>query len=394
MNETIKASIIISSYNYGRYVGEAIESALAQTYAPTEIIVVDDGSTDDSRQVISHYADRVRVVFKENGGQASAFNTGFAMSRGDIIIFLDSDDTLLPEAVAKVIPLFAENPAKVHWPLWEVDGNGVRLNKIVPQLPLSEGDLRPAILRAGANGYIWSPTSGNVWSRRLLEQVLPMPEPEFVTCPDYYLSTLAPLYGTILRLTEPYSCKRTHGKNQRWVQPLGKCIQETIDRVDNCFRILVQHCQALGLGMEVENYRADPWFHWLQQQSQATQEIETLVPPGNQFILVDDATWEPCEVIVTDRRAIPFLEKDGRYWGPPPDDETAVRELDRLRQQGASFIAFASPAFWWLDSFVGFHHYLRTQYRCVLEDDRLILFDLRAADSIAVHCSDRQECQI
>ncbi len=394
MSETIKASIIISSYNYGRYVGEAIESALLQTYTPTEIIVVDDGSTDDSRQVISPYVDRVRVVFKENGGQASAFNLGFARSRGDIIIFLDSDDTLLPDAVAQAVPLFAPNVSKVHWPLWEVDGNGVRLDKIVPQPPLAEGDLRPSILRAGADGYIWSPTSGNAWSRRFLERVLPIPESEFVTCPDYYLSTLVPLYGTIRRLAEPYSCKRTHGKNHRWFQPLGKCIQETIDRVDYCFGILRRHCQALGLDLKVAEYRANPWFQWLQQQSRAAQEIESAVPAGDQFILVDDATWEPCEVIAANRRAIPFLEKDGTYWGPPPDDETAMRELDRLREQGASFIAFAWPAFWWLDFFARFHCYLRSQYRCVLENDRLILFDLRAADFLAVTHSEPQECRI
>jgi hypothetical protein len=378
-------------YNYGRYVGEAIESALAQTYAPTEVFVVDDGSTDDSQQVISRYVDRVRIVFKRNGGQASVFNAGFAMSRGDIIIFLDSDDTLLPEAVANALPLFAENVAKVHWPLWEIDGNSVRMNKVVPQPPLSEGDLRPSILRAGADGYIWSPTSGNAWSRRFLEQVLPMPEPEFVTCPDYYLSTLVPLYGTMLRLSQPYGCKRTHGKNQRWFQPLGKCIQETIDRVDYCFGILRQHCEALGLGMNVEEYRANSWFQWLQQQSLASQEIEARVPTGHQFILVDDATWEPCEVIVTGRRAIPFLEKNGIYWGPPPDNETAMRELERLRRQGASFIAFAWPAFWWLDFFAGFHRYLRSKYRCVLENDRIILFELRATDSIAVHHSEHRE---
>jgi hypothetical protein len=80
-------SILINNYNYAHFVTEAIESALAQTYRHVEIIVVDDGSTDDSREVIGRFGNLVRMVAKENGGQASAFNAGFAASKGEIICF-------------------------------------------------------------------------------------------------------------------------------------------------------------------------------------------------------------------------------------------------------------------------------------------------------------------
>src|SRR5438093_8099671 len=89
MREAAQASIIISSYNYGRYLSAAIESALHQTYQNTEVIVVDDGSTDDSREVIAGYANRIKPVLKENNGQASALNAGFKVSRGDVIFFVD-----------------------------------------------------------------------------------------------------------------------------------------------------------------------------------------------------------------------------------------------------------------------------------------------------------------
>src|ERR1700757_584817 len=69
-----KATVVINNYNYGQFLGTAIESALGQTYANTEVVVVDDGSTDDSREIIASYGDRVRAVLKSNGGQASAFN--------------------------------------------------------------------------------------------------------------------------------------------------------------------------------------------------------------------------------------------------------------------------------------------------------------------------------
>lgn len=377
LNSVVPVSIIISSYNYSRYVDEAIESALTQSYSATEVIVVDDGSTDNSLEVITRYADCVRVVAKKNGGQASVFNAGFALSRGDIVIFLDSDDVLLPGVVAEVVSLFDADTSKVHWPLWDINADGVRTGEITPRDALSEGELRSSILRAGADGYTWPPTSGNAWSRRFLEQILPMPEPEYRTCPDYYLSTLAPLFGVVRRLTEPRSCWRIHGKNQSWAQPLGQRLEVMKDQLDHCLGTLYRHCKAYEIDLNVEQCRANSWWQWLRQQYLATQELERIVPPGEQFILVDDATWDPREVAVTDRRAIPFLEKNGMYWGPPPDTETALRELDRLRRQGASFIAFAWPCFWWLDYYKPFAEYLRSSYLCVLENDRLTVFDLR-----------------
>ncbi|HMX28215.1 MAG TPA: glycosyltransferase family A protein, partial [Blastocatellia bacterium] len=115
MSESLLASIIVSSYNYGRFLNEAIDSALGQTYANTEVIVVDDGSTDDSRQIIAAYDDRILPVLKDNGGQASAFNAGFAASRGQVVFFLDSDDVLLPTAVENAVAFFDDSGvAKAH----------------------------------------------------------------------------------------------------------------------------------------------------------------------------------------------------------------------------------------------------------------------------------------
>src|SRR5260221_4951064 len=87
-------SIAINNFNYAAYVGQCIDSALAQTYRPIEVVVVDDGSTDGSRTVIERYADRIRTLFKPNGGQASAMNAGFAMASGNVGLFIVADDLL------------------------------------------------------------------------------------------------------------------------------------------------------------------------------------------------------------------------------------------------------------------------------------------------------------
>lgn len=109
----------------------------------------------------------------------------------------------------------------------------------------------------------------------------------------------------------------------------------------------------------------------------ASQELSALIPEGETFILVDQDQWW-MGLVVDDRHRIPFLEREGQYWGPPPDDDTAIREFERLRQSGASFIVFIWPAFWWLEYYSGLHRYLCSRFRCVLNNARLVVFDLRS----------------
>lgn len=89
-------SIVIPSYNYGRYVGQAVDSALAQSYPSIEVIVVDDGSTDDTRDRLAHYGNRIRYVHQQNQGLSAARNTGICEAQGSYLAFLDSDDAFHP----------------------------------------------------------------------------------------------------------------------------------------------------------------------------------------------------------------------------------------------------------------------------------------------------------
>lgn len=114
---------------------------------------------------------------------------------------------------------------------------------------------------------------------------------------------------------------------------------------------------------------------WMQKLYLTVQDLTALIPPGDTFILVDQG-WFGSEV-AAGRRTIPFLERDGHYWGPPADDITAIQELERLRQSGARFIVFGWPAFWWLDHYSELHRHLCLSFRCILRNDRLVVFDLR-----------------
>lgn len=103
-------SIIIPNYNYARFLRDAVDSALAQTYAPVEVIVVDDGSNDGSRSVIEGYGRSIQSVFQDNAGLPAARNAGIAQARGEYFVFLDADDVLLPEAIAKLAAGFSAHP--------------------------------------------------------------------------------------------------------------------------------------------------------------------------------------------------------------------------------------------------------------------------------------------
>lgn len=103
-------SVLIPTYNRAHLIGKAIESALAQTYQDIELVVVDDGSTDNTKEVIKRYGRDIVYVYQENRGIAGARNTGIRHCTGDYIAFLDSDDYWLPEKLERQMALFEQHP--------------------------------------------------------------------------------------------------------------------------------------------------------------------------------------------------------------------------------------------------------------------------------------------
>lgn len=206
-------SIIINNYNYERFLKQSIDSALAQTYPHTEVIVVDDGSIDGSWALIEQYGDHILPISQANGKQGKAFNTGFASSQGDVIIFLDADDYLFPEAAQQIIDIWQPDTAKVHYRLQVVDANSQSLNFTYPQggKRLAAGPVWQQVLDIAA--YAGVPTSGNALSRQALEALSPIPK-DFNTMADDYLSVLIPFFGNVLAVETPLGAYRIHGNNQ------------------------------------------------------------------------------------------------------------------------------------------------------------------------------------
>lgn len=211
---TPEVTVIINNYNYDRYLQHAIDSALQQTYPHTQVIVVDDCSTDRSREIIAEYGDRILPVLHEtNGKQGAAFNSGFAISKGDIIIFLDSDDCLYPDAVEQIVAVWQPETAKVHYRLSVVDQSGKPRGFSYPQgdSQLARGEVWREVVTAGS--YAGVPTSGNALSRSVLQQIFPIPG-EFSMTADDYLSVSVPLYGEVIAIEKPLGAYRIHTNNQ------------------------------------------------------------------------------------------------------------------------------------------------------------------------------------
>jgi hypothetical protein len=217
MSKKPLVSVIINNYNYGRFLEGSIECALDQSYEKTEVIVVDDGSTDHSRQVLSAYGGRIITVLKDNGGQASALNAGFARSRGEIVIFLDADDMLLPSTAQRIAGVFQANPglARVQYRLGVVDVLGRQTGSTVPPayLRMPDGDMRRHPSQIANYAGWWPPTSGHAFSSWSLRQILPMPETAFRLCADYYLVRANALCAPLLSLDEVCGYYRFHGSN-------------------------------------------------------------------------------------------------------------------------------------------------------------------------------------
>src|SRR5439155_11071062 len=103
------------------------------------------------------------------------------------------------------------------------------------------------------------------------------------------------------------------------------------------------------------------------------EAIRQLIPPDAPFILVDD---EQLRSSLGMENALPFLEKEGTYWGAPEDDGTAIGELERMRQNGAQFVIFIWSTFWWLEHYQELQQHLQSRYSCVQKDENLIAFNL------------------
>jgi glycosyltransferase involved in cell wall biosynthesis len=169
------------------------------------------------------------IILQENGGQASAFNRGFEKCTGDLVVFLDSDDLLDPNAVERVVASWKTNYSKMQYPLRIIGSDDMPNGLQMPSCQLSEGDVRDELLTTGY--YMTSPTSGNVYSREFLSRLMPMPTQEWAQGNDSYINTFAGFMGEIGAIQEPLGSYRVHESNMSGVAAHNEVNLKQVDKL-------------------------------------------------------------------------------------------------------------------------------------------------------------------
>jgi glycosyltransferase involved in cell wall biosynthesis len=212
-DKPLLATIVVGNYNYERFLAAAIDSALEQSYAPLEVIVVDDGSTDGSRNIIAGYENRIRAIYQKNGGQGAAYNAGWLAARGAFVLFLDSDDVLEREAMRKVVDAFMHSDAvKVQFYLRQVDRELKPLGYLLPSYDFPRMPPREQIAAYGY--YVSPPASGNAYRKSFLDEIMPIADEElYRQATDGYTTGLAGMAGKIATIAEVLGLYRVHGDN-------------------------------------------------------------------------------------------------------------------------------------------------------------------------------------
>ncbi|MEY9358243.1 glycosyltransferase involved in cell wall biosynthesis [Bradyrhizobium yuanmingense] len=211
--DSAQLSVIICNYNYAQFVASAIRSALAIDWPRVEVIVVDDGSTDDSPEIIKQFAeDGVKVLLRPNRGQARAAEEGFLCSSGDWIIFLDSDDLLDPSIAQEAAKIMTPGWSMIQCQMRVIDKDGNALGIGFPKYLASTTPDRIRHWASQTDSYPTPPNSGNLLSRKFLARLFPLEEGVDRWVDSYFLST-APFLGDVISLSMPLVSYRVHGAN-------------------------------------------------------------------------------------------------------------------------------------------------------------------------------------
>jgi glycosyltransferase involved in cell wall biosynthesis len=418
-------------YNGENFVREAIESILGQTFGDFELVLSDNASTDSTEEICREYAHLdARVTYHrnaENIGASGNYTRAFELTRGEYFKWAAHDDVCLPGFLASCVHVLDADPSVVLCcaRTRTIDAHGCP-GKRWPSRPAAAAD-DPAtrfqeVLARNDTFPIWG-----VMRREVLERT-----PLLGSYPEHDRPLLAELslYGRFHEIDEFLFLEREHvGRSVRaydarrpheavvWYDPrqAGKLIfpawrllREYLAAVRRaplsagerarCHLLIgrwamrsrrellrdLQLAAARGRGVGpllAGHYERRKRRQWSRRAGRVARDLEALVPRHHPLILVDEARFDP--EIFRRWRTIPFLERGGAYAGPPTDERTAIRELERLRRAGAGFVAFAWPAFWWLDHYAEFHGYLQGRFRCLLRNKRVVLFDLRDAPESA-----------
>ena len=417
-------SIGLPVFNGDNFLEDALDSILKQDFGDFELIISDNASTDRTDSICRAYVEkdsRIRYFRNhENIGAAGNWNRVFELSSGEFFKWIAHDDLHEPKFVSRCLEVLKREPSVVlaFTRAITVNARGKFIREWGTHKEICSPDVCTRYWRAlaAAEDPLPLPIFGVMRADVLRQTRLFMGYPEA----DVALLAEISLYGSFSEVNVPLFVQREHDRragpklardhyqaasfwnpreDQRlrfphWSLLAGHitglraaplCWRERI----SCFLIISdwakQHFGQLandfvvagtrlpGLGRVLENIaRKVHATTWKLRINRAARDLKSLIPSSAIYILLDDGAFGAG--MAADRNVRPFLEDTG----PPLDDQTAVSELERMRREGAEFLAFGWPCFWWLTYYRGFVKHLDRNFVRVLENDRLVVFDLRS----------------
>lgn len=399
MTNEPKVNIAIPTYNRSDLLRLSLDSALSQDYPDFRVTILDNASTDDTEAVVRSYSDdRITYLKNEtNIGQFRNWNRLLEINESPYLMILQDDDIIHASFLTESIKPLESNPAAAFsfTDVSEIDASGDVISdqnqsENFAAGPISGFDYLQRIV-AGENLVIH--VSSVLMRASALESVGPFDTPHSRTSIDFNLYFRLAAQFDLLFVGENLAQIRRHeGAYHRHAEADTRPLAMLGERMDAAASLLLSRRAD---DTEFRRWLAERLLHLSLRRSEMTsqllpdlnlaedekrtiagEEILNLVPHGDPVIVVDDGHFGP--EFLPERRVLPFLERDGVYWGPPANDESAVRELERMRSEGAGFVVFLWPAFWWYDYYHGLRAQLRKKYACALSNSRMIAFDLGA----------------
>jgi glycosyltransferase involved in cell wall biosynthesis len=227
-------SVLMSTYNRAAFLGDALDSVVAQTYPNWELLVCDDGSTDSSWQILTEYQardQRIRAFYKDNGGQSSGLNVAFRHSAGAVICLLDSDDTFLPQKIERLVQGFRKNPqCGLVWHSLQRINEANKSEGVMPLLSFMDSGWKgPEMLRQA--GILNGLKQGGALAiqRTVAERIFPLRETAILrNFGDTPIMRLAPLMAPVVGIKEVLGTVRKHSDNQSSAPSLRDYIQREL----------------------------------------------------------------------------------------------------------------------------------------------------------------------
>ena len=264
-------SVLVNTYNHERFIVQALQSVLDQNFPADqmEIIVVDDGSTDSTPQIMQTFLPRIRYIRKQNGGQVSAFNAAFAEARGNILAFLDGDDWWAPDKLSAVVAAFDAHPAIacVGHSYYEVDENGRIVSTMIPSRDYLSLE-NPHLAQLSQPSRVFLGTSRFTIRRAALEKTLPVPA-ELPFFDNFIFSQAIAISGAVL-LQKPLCYYRLHSRN---LYSANQRDQRVLWRKYQLLRSLLEHLPSRLSRLGVPQETIDAFLDFDQLEAERLQLI-------------------------------------------------------------------------------------------------------------------------